>query len=137
MTIKKHSKKIMAVVVTIAIISYLDYVYFVPPTGEGAHIKCMTKTILGLNCMSCGLTRFVYFAMHGEFAIAFQYNIMGPLLVVALLIFFFYFLRWSFYDKPFPEIPVWFAWAFLAFAVIYSVFRNLPFEQFKFLAPPS
>lgn len=127
----------MAIVVTIAIISYLAYVYFVPPTGEGVHISCMTKTIFGLNCMSCGLTRFVYFAMHGDIVMALQYNIMGPILVVALLVFYFFFIRWSFTDKPFPKIPLWFACVFLTFAVIYSLLRNLPFEPFKFLAPPS
>ncbi len=137
MIIKKHRKKIMAVVITIAIILYTLYVYYVPPTGEGSHISCMTKTLLGLNCMSCGLTRFVYFALHGDFTTALQYNIMGPLLVAVLLIFYIYFIRWSFFNKPIPAIPMWLVYAFVAFAIIYSVLRNLPFEPFKFLAPPS
>ena len=130
-------KKIMAVVLTIAIFSYLIYIYFVPPTEGGVHIKCVTKTLFNANCMSCGLTRFVYFAMHGDFSTAFKYNILGPFLLFVLLTIYFYYMRWSFFDKPFPKIPVWLVWAFFAFAVIYSVLRNLPYEPFKFLAPPS
>jgi len=134
---KNHHKKVMAIVLTVAIISYLAYLYFVPPTEGGAHISCVTKTVLNLNCMSCGLTRFVYFAMHGDFAEAFRYNILGPFLIVVLLVIYFYFIRWSFFDKEFPRIPAWLAWAFLAFAVVYSVLRNLPYESLAFLAPPS
>jgi len=134
---KNYSKKIVAIVLTIAIFSYLVYIFFVPPTEEGAHIGCMTKTVLRVNCMSCGLTRFVYFAMHGDFATAFQYNILGPFLLLVLLVIYFYFIRWSFFDKPFPKIPTWLAWGFLTFAVVYSILRNLPFESLKFLAPPS
>ncbi|MBN2879758.1 MAG: DUF2752 domain-containing protein [Clostridia bacterium] len=101
------------------------------------HIRCVTKTVLNLNCMSCGLTRFVYFAMHGDFGTAFRYNILGPFLLLVLLVIYFYFIRWSFFDKEFPRIPAWFAWAFLAFAIVYSVLRNLPYESLAFLAPPS
>lgn len=126
----------MAVVATIAIISYMIYVYNVPPTGGGAHLKCVSKTIFGFNCVSCGMTRFVYFILHGDFRTALSYNIAGPIIIAILLIFYFYFIRWSFFNKPLPSIPVWLAWAFLAFAVIYSLLRNLPFEPFIFLAPP-
>lgn len=131
------SKRIMAIVFTIAIFSYLVYIFFTPPTDEGAHIKCVTKTLFSVNCLSCGLTRFVYFALHGDFATAFQYNVLGPLLLLILGIIYFYFIRWSFWDKSFPQIPVWLAWAFLVFAVVYSILRNLPFESLKFLVPPS
>ena len=134
---KNLQKKIMATVFTVAIFSYLIYIYFVSPNDGGVHIQCLTKQVLNLNCMSCGLTRFFYFAMHGDFATAFQYNILGPLLLVILGIIYFYFMRWSFLDKPFPKISPWIAWAFLIFAVVYSILRNIPYEPLRFLAPPS
>lgn len=130
-------KKIMAIVLTIAIFSYLAYIYFVPPTEDGTHIMCPTKQIFHLNCVGCGMTRFVYFLMQGDFRQALQYNFFGPFLLLTLIVVYFYFIRWSFFDKPFPKTPTWLAWAFLTFVVAYSILRNIPVEQLKFLAPPN
>ena len=80
---KNLGKKILAIVITIAMFAYLGYVYFNPPTEGGLHITCITKTMLGFNCMGCGMTRFVYFAMHGDFSEALRYNVLGPLLAPA------------------------------------------------------
>ena len=134
---KKISKKTVAIVLTIAIFSYLTYIFFVPPSDGGFHIKCLTKTLFNFNCMGCGLTRFVYFAMHGDFQTALQYNVLGPLLLIILAVIYFYFLRWALFDKDFPEVRLWLVWAFLVFAVVYSILRNIPYEPFEFLAPPS
>ncbi len=134
---KNALKKIMAIVITIAIFSYLIYIYFVPPTEGGVHIVCPTKQFLHLNCVGCGMTRFVYFIMKGDFMQALSYNFFGPFLLLVLLVIYFYFLRWSFFDKQIPKIPTWLAWTFLVFVIVYSVLRNLPIEEFRFLAPPS
>jgi len=133
---KNIVKKIIAIALTAAIFSYLIYIYFVPPEGGSVHLVCPTKQIFNLNCVGCGLTRFVYFAVHGDFNQALKYNVFGPLIILVLLIIYFYFIRWSFFNKPFPEVKPWLVWAFLAFVVIYSVLRNLPFQKLRFLAPP-
>ncbi len=134
---KRILKTSIAIAITIAILSYLLYIYFEPPGEESLHIKCFTKTVFNLNCMSCGLTRFVYFAMHGDWQTAFRYNIFGPFLLLALAIIYFYYMRWSLFDKYFPEIPLWTVWAFLAFFIIYSILRNIPLKVFQVLVPPS
>ena len=127
----------MAIVLTTAIFSYLIYIYFVPPTEGGIHIQCISRLLLHANCFSCGMTRFVYFAMHGDFASAFQYNFFGPLILLVLAIVYFYFIRWAFVNKPFPNVPLWIVWVFLSFVLVYSVLRNLPIDALAFLAPPS
>lgn len=134
---KKNNKKIMAIVITIAIFAYMVYVYFSNPTGEGVHIQCVTKQILNLNCVGCGMTRFVYYCMHLDFFTALQYNFFGPLLLVLLLTIYIYFIRWSFFDKPMPQVPVWVTWVFVVFAIVYTVCRNIPYEPFAFFSPPA
>ena len=127
----------MAIVLTVAIFSYLVYVFFVPPTEGGAHLQCVSKTLFNLNCFSCGMTRFVCFAMHGDFVSAFQYNVFGPVILLLLTTVYFLFMRWALKGKAIPNIPMWVVWAVLAFILIYSILRNLPIEAIQFLAPPS
>lgn len=46
---------------------------------------CPVRSLLGLPCPSCGLTRSVVFTLHGEWGRAAAMNPAGPLLVLGLL----------------------------------------------------
>lgn len=127
----------MAIVLTIAIVSYALYVYIKPPTSGGVYLYCFTHRFFNLYCVGCGMTRFVYYLMHFDIIMAMQYNFFGFLILLMLMVIYIYYIRWSFFDARIPNVPVWLAWAFLVFVVVYSVCRNLPFESFSFLSPPN
>ncbi len=46
---------------------------------------CMSRKTLGISCPGCGLTRSFVSTAHGNFAPAFRWNPMGPLLFVVVL----------------------------------------------------
>lgn len=46
-------------------------------------IPCIFRTVTGLPCLACGLTRSFVFSAHGNFYSAFQMHLLGPLLFFA------------------------------------------------------
>ena len=48
--------------------------YAVDPSRHMVTPPCPYRTLTGLACPGCGLTRCVHALLHGEFAIAFSYN---------------------------------------------------------------
>jgi hypothetical protein len=51
--------------------------------GEGATL-CLLKRLTGLPCPTCGMTRSFCAVSRGEFAAAFQYHLLGPVLYAML-----------------------------------------------------
>ncbi len=96
------------------------------------YIDCPIKTITGLNCPGCGITRMLLAILQLDFYQAFRYN---PLLFICLPFFIFFYLE-SIISKKEPlynKIPtkVWII--IIIVFIIYGILRNIPF--FDFLAP--
>lgn len=55
----------------------------VGPRGWPLPQLCMWRTLLGRRCPGCGLTRSVVTFLHGDYARAFLYHPLGPLVLLA------------------------------------------------------
>ena len=53
---------------------------------------CVFRETTGLSCFTCGLTRSLDAAMHGQFQAAFHFHLLGPFLLAGL---FMLFLVWT------------------------------------------
>jgi hypothetical protein len=63
--------------------AYLVYTYLVG-SGHSA-LGCPVQSITSYPCPSCGITRSVIAILHGEFGLAAQYNLLGFLVLSALV----------------------------------------------------
>jgi len=56
---------------------------------DQGQVVCLSRLLFDLECWGCGLTRAVQHAVHGEWAIAYEFNrlivLIGPLLIVLWL----------------------------------------------------
>jgi hypothetical protein len=65
--------------------------FFVVPTSyfESGQSLCLVKSIFGVDCPGCGMTRALSALAHGDFVSAIQFNrsvvIIGPLLSFTLI----------------------------------------------------
>jgi hypothetical protein len=52
---------------------------------DQGQVVCLSRLLFDLECWGCGLTRAVQHAIHGEWAVAYEFNrlivIVGPLLI--------------------------------------------------------
>jgi hypothetical protein len=53
---------------------------------------CLIKTLFGINCPVCGITRSVLSMLHFNFSQAFLYHPLGPVIAILLILIFSYFL---------------------------------------------
>lgn len=110
--------------------------YFNPSTA-GFFPVCPLYAMTGLACPGCGMTRGLHALLHGDPLGALDYNLLLP----AILFFFGYLFVSLFLTfargrglgfKIFKPSAVW---GFFAFALVFSVVRNLPFYPFNILYP--
>ncbi len=64
-----------------AVGSAMLILFLLPPSAMG--YACPFFSLTGHSCFSCGLTRSVHAALHGDLEAAFRYHLMGPLLLAA------------------------------------------------------
>ena len=121
-------KKItITIILLISLIAYLllgNYFHI--------YIHCSIKTITGLYCPGCGITRMLLSIIQLDFYQAFRYN---PLLFITLPIFIIFFLnalitkKEPLYNKISNKV-----WTIIIIIFIaYGILRNIPF--FDYLAP--
>lgn len=121
-------KKItITILLSISLITYLllgNYFHI--------YIHCPIKTITGLYCPGCGITRMLLSIIQLDFYQAFRYN---PLLFITLPIFIIFFLntliikKEPLYNKISNKV-----WTIVIIIFIaYGILRNIPF--FDYLAP--
>jgi len=55
--------------------------------GHELHWICWFKTVTGIPCPACGMSRSVILTLHGDLRTAFQINFAGPPLVLGLVVF--------------------------------------------------
>jgi len=119
---KKAAKKVL---IHLAIIFAVGLVYFVFCSLTGFGIPCMLKTITGLNCPSCGVTRMFVHMGHGDLNAAFHDNmflfctwpVIGGLLIYA-----------DYRNTAHKKLPKWLNATLVAFIVLlllWGIVRNL------------
>ena len=47
---------------------------------------CLYQRFLQVDCLGCGMTRSTVYALQGEFSLAFEHHILGPILAVAVVV---------------------------------------------------
>jgi len=129
------SPAIFSVVVLAAVsIGAGAVVFFFNPATHNFYPVCLFHKLTGLNCPGCGATRSLYALLHGNFALAFRDNALFILTLATLTARGLWFAVRFFSGRPagiFP--PPKSLWIFLAVALLFGVFRNLP--AFPFLSP--
>ncbi len=118
--------KWVPVCVILALLFYSSYF-----TGIG--IPCPVKSLTGLSCPSCGITRMSVHFIHGDFRGGFYYNQIMPFVlpIVALLVGL-HILRYIRTGKAEPgkaELAV--EIVLIVLLCVYGVVRNLPFYPWK------
>ncbi|MFX4285415.1 DUF2752 domain-containing protein [Janibacter sp. G349] len=53
------------------------------PSVDGGTPTCLMRTLTGLPCPGCGMTRSWVHLAHGDVATAFEYNLFGPVAMAA------------------------------------------------------
>ena len=90
---------------------------------------CPIKTITGLDCPGCGITRMFVALFHGNIYQAFRYN---PLIFIELPIIFILIILYKLKKEYRKAINIVFI-VLLIVTIVYGILRNIP--MFYFLAP--
>lgn len=130
MNIGKTYYRLILAVVALAITAYY---FFINPSTTTFGFQCLFYKTTGLFCPGCGGQRAFHHLLHGDFASAFQYNL---LIFMALPL-----VGIKFYEEFFEKkiIPNFiysskFLTVLIFFVVVFTVLRNLPnlpFAQFR------
>jgi hypothetical protein len=108
--------------------------FFFNPGTHGFYPVCLFHKLTGLNCPGCGGTRAAYQLLHGHLLRALRDNALFILALAALTLRGLWFIARRIRHQPATlTVPPKALWAYLVFAVAFSVLRNLP--AFSFLSP--
>ena len=112
-------------------------VWFFNPATAGFFPVCPLYKLTGLACPGCGMTRGLHALLHGDVAGALDYNLLLP-----GILFFFGYLFVSLFltfargrGLNFKLFNQKVLWGFFAFALCFTVLRNLPYYPFSILYP--
>lgn len=100
---------------------------------------CAFRTLTGLYCPGCGMTRATFAALHGNLAAAFRFNPLGMMLMPLALAGLGLELAGWVRGKPSRwrlRGGVRAAWFLIAAALAFWILRNLPWWPCPLLAPP-
>jgi hypothetical protein len=88
--------------------------------------QCPVKELTGLDCPGCGMTRAAAALAHGNFIGAADHNIFFVAMLPILAFGWFTWVRASLQGKPMPLPSAKFLYVTLAFAMVFTVLRNIP-----------
>lgn len=108
------------------------YVYFYEPGRTGFFPPCLFRTLTGLQCPGCGVTRALHQIVHGHFEAAFMLN---PLFLISIPFLLIAFLRYSIIvlNGGIPRrnaLPPKYIYAIFFIVLSFWIFRNTPFYPF-------
>ncbi len=127
----------MARIVVVVTVVFGVYLYFFNPLEGLFYPPCWFYELTGLYCAGCGITRSTHSFVHGEFAIALDYNILLPLLLAVFAIWVVKIGGILFWKKTIKLTykPVWVYWVVFAIVGGFFLLRNIPHPLFQWLAP--
>lgn len=96
---------------------------------------CLFRTLTGLYCPGCGITRMLHALVHGDFVRAFGMNAMVLAMLPALAVIVANEATARRLLAPALARPLYNAKLWLAAVVLFGVLRNLPWAPFTALAP--
>jgi hypothetical protein len=97
----------------------------------------MWHAATGTACPGCGITRALHHLLHGRVAVAFGFNAVGLVVLLATAAVLARPLWIALRDNrwDFPTFTRRFAWSLLGIGLLWALVRNLPWEPFTRLAP--
>lgn len=109
-----------------------------PGAANSRFPPCVFRTMTGLWCPGCGLTRGMHQLFNGHIGSALHYNLFIPLLIVAAGLGWWSWLRTSWGREPL-SVPAplvrGLAWVMPIALIAYGVLRNIPAAPFNALSP--
>jgi len=121
-------------VIVAAVLGSGAVLFFFNPSTHGFYPVCLFHELTGLNCPGCGGTRAAYQLLHGHFLAALRDNALFILTLAGLVAHGAWFAARKIRRQPVTlAVPPKVLWAYLVFAIAFSVLRNLP--AFSFLSP--
>ncbi len=64
----------------------LVFGWILVPGPEGLPVShCLFREFTGISCLTCGMTRSLQAASHGHLQAAFQFHLMGPLVLAGMV----------------------------------------------------
>jgi hypothetical protein len=108
------------------------YLFYFEPGKTGFFPPCLFRTITGLTCPGCGVTRALHQILHGNFEAAF---ILNPLFLVSIPFLLIAFLRYTVIVLAggVPKknaLPAPYIYAIFFIVSSFWIFRNTPFYPF-------
>jgi len=108
--------------------------FFFNPSTHGFYPVCLFHELTGLNCPGCGGTRAAYQLLHGHLVAALRDNALFILTLAGLMVHGAWCAARKIRHQPVTlAVPPKVLWAYLVFAIAFSVLRNLP--AFSYLSP--
>jgi len=131
------SRPLSFLVGTVAVAAVLGsgaVLFFFNPSTHGFYPVCLFHELTGLNCPGCGGTRAAYQLLHGHLLPALRDNALFILTLAGLMVHGAWFAARKIRHQPVTlAVPPKVLWAYLVFAIAFSVLRNL--SAFSFLSP--
>lgn len=113
--------------------------FFFDPVNAGFFPKCYFHQATGLYCTGCGTTRALHALSHGRIDVAARHNLFLLVALPALAWSFVRFAGEAFTGRQSPRRPLapFLRWMIVFLVLAFTVLRNLPYEPFVWLAPPT
>jgi hypothetical protein len=109
------------------------------PAGVPWLPGCTIRSVTGLDCAGCGMTRATHALLHGRIMEAFRFNPVGLVLLPAALVALALEVAGWVRGRPLP----WrlrpgprAIWALVAVILAFTVLRNIPMWPLTLLSPP-
>lgn len=106
--------------------SIIVYLYIIIPKFDMS-IPCVWRSMTGLYCPGCGMTRFAYAILNLDIYQSLRYNIM-PFVIIPLFA-----IHWNLDSKGYEKQAKALMYTVLIIVILYGILRNT--AEFKWLAP--
>lgn len=110
-----------------------------PSVNSQQFLSCPSYQFLGIFCPGCGTQRMIHHLLHFELGQAFRYN---PLLFLSfpfVLYLVYVLIANTFFGKSYRVKILyknWFVYLIFGILILYTLLRNLPYQQLEIFQPP-
>ena len=82
---RNKAGRIKLLLIGLLLLAVFPAAWFIQPYLSDSHTICVFKKTTGLDCLFCGLTRSFSAFVHGDFAAAFKYHPIFPLVAIIII----------------------------------------------------